>query len=233
MTAALWSTKSLPDILHNYLFCEKKAAGTMSKATSAFSTRSLISSPRKGPHIHLSMLSRHLKISKPIWHYLHHRRPLKFASVEWLWQAITPMQDIGNLTRISSDKSGHSKRRHPPSPQPPEGGRGEEGPAGLREKTERVTDPCKHAAGVSKHIAHGRLRFVAQSHDRIKQNINMRITLVNKGRFFIPERLRQKGCTEVRPFLCLVCFCFVFLLSMRTVPECIRPSVSHTMIIQP
>ena len=53
------------------------------------------------------MLSRHLKISKPIWHYLHHRRPLKFASVEWVWQAITPMQDIGNLTKICSDKSGH------------------------------------------------------------------------------------------------------------------------------
>lgn len=64
--------------------------------------------PFKGPHIYLSMLSRHLKISKPIWHYLHHRRPLTFASVEWVWQAITPMQDIGNLMRICSDKSGRS-----------------------------------------------------------------------------------------------------------------------------
>lgn len=74
----------------------------------------------KGPHIYLSMLSRHLKISKPIWHYLHHGQPLKFASVEWLWQAITPMQDIGNLTRICSDKSGRSKGGAPP----PEGGEG-------------------------------------------------------------------------------------------------------------
>lgn len=55
------------------------------------------------------MLSRHLKISKPIWHYLHHRRPLKFASVEWVWQAITPMQDIGNLMRICCDKSGRGE----------------------------------------------------------------------------------------------------------------------------
>lgn len=68
----------------------------------------------KAPHIYLSMLSRHLKISKPIWHYLHHGRPLKFASVEWVWQAITPMQDIGNLTRICSDKSGRSGGGVPP-----------------------------------------------------------------------------------------------------------------------
>lgn len=86
----------------------------------------------KVSHIYLPMLSRHLKISKPIWHYLHHRRPLKFASVEWVWQAITPMQDIGNLTRICYDKSGRSGEASP------EGwgwGAAESRPAALQKKT--------------------------------------------------------------------------------------------------
>lgn len=137
---------SLPDIL--YLFCEKQAAGKgemypssqmMSDAISAFSAQNLISFLLffrfKVPHIYLSMLSKHLKISKPIWHYLHHWRPLKLASVEWVWQAITPMQDIGNLTRICSDKSGCSRGEADPG-----GGREGRGvsqsrPAYLPEKT--------------------------------------------------------------------------------------------------
>lgn len=198
----------------------------MSKATSAFSTRSLISSPRKGPHIHLSMLSRHLKISKPIWHYLHHRRPLKFASVEWLWQAITPMQDIGNLTRISSDKSGHSKRRRPhPSPPPTpwgrEGRRGAcrtvgENRAGhryMQTRGGRVKTYSAWAAEVCRPITR-------QNQTKHKHEDHAG----KRGTFFRTGETLTKGFAEVRPFLCLV---------LVPVPECIRLSVSHTMISQP
>jgi len=119
------------------------------------------------------MLSRRLKISKPIWHYLHHRRPFKFASVEWVWQAITPMQDIGNLTRICSDKSGRSGGGVPWGREG--GGEGrvaaksrltalQEEIWGLMQQwiTEdppRVTDTCKPKADLSKHTSRHQLTF--------------------------------------------------------------------------
>lgn len=159
-----------------------------SNAKSAFPAHSLIPSlpffSFKVSHIYLPMLSRHLKISKPIWHYLHHRRPLKFASVEWVWQAITPMQDIGNLTRICSDKSGRSGGASPGG-----GGGGSEGrgaaesrPAALHKKTwglmwrweigecwegpkrnAPVTDTCKHTADMSKHTVGREVNKVSYS----------------------------------------------------------------------
>lgn len=127
-----------------------QSSAMLSNATSAFSTQSLISFlllsffSFKVPRIYLPMLSRHLKISKPIWHYLHHRRPLKFASVEWVWQAITPMQDIGNLTRICSDKSGRSGGGVPRGREGRQGRDGRSGgPAAPQEKNMRINSAIR------------------------------------------------------------------------------------------
>lgn len=112
------SSTSLPDTRSTICYVRGELPGgelhqssQILSAKSAFPTQSLISFLFSSlvPHIYLPTPSGHLRISKPIWHHLHHRRPFKFASVEWLWQAITPMQDIGNLMRIRCDKSGYSE----------------------------------------------------------------------------------------------------------------------------
>lgn len=62
----------------NYLFCEEESNSNAESCNISILSTNLISSLLllRTSHVHLSMLSRHLKISKPIWHYLHHGRPL-------------------------------------------------------------------------------------------------------------------------------------------------------------